>query len=317
MQIGKLVCQFILLFSVYSSYSLAHPVKEKLENLLIGFENGCELYKFIDHQVSNFDENNWDLIGYHKPLEILSRGGFQESVWALYALRYEDLALTLKQALTHYLENAPVTLKNTHLGKDAVDGMTEVYEASLPGGIDGYWKPKNSDWRSNYEHEIAGYQLDQLWKLNFVPITVLRIIDGTVGSLQIKVHLKTALAMGRDFKTPNTKMLVFDYLIRNTDRHLKNFGYLYDDYFHTYYQVAFDHSLAFFTSDGFFGSRKGAVSAPSLDQVLTEIRRGSTLYENIAIISDDELRITLKDYVTKSRIKALIKRKNELLTKVQ
>ena len=101
--------------------------------------------------------------------------------------------------------------------------------------------------RDSFHHEIAAYELDKLLGLGLVPPVVEREIEGQRGSLQIWVTRKN-LRFVREYPLPAPEaadrdvhaVRLLDYLIFNTDRHLRNL--FFDEDWHP---VVIDQSRAF------------------------------------------------------------------------
>jgi hypothetical protein len=104
-----------------------------------------------------------------------------------------------------------------------------------------------SFYRDTYHHEVAAYVLDTLLGLGLVPPVVERKIEGRKGSLQAWVERalpRFAPAappedMGRAEERMHA-MRLFDYLVFNTDRHVRNVVFTPD-----WRPVAIDNSIAF------------------------------------------------------------------------
>jgi len=102
-------------------------------------------------------------------------------------------------------------------------------------------------YRDTYRHEVAAYELDKLLGLRLVPPVVERKIGKKKGSLQAWVdralpRFAPALPpadMGRADEEVHALRL-FDYLIFNTDRHLRNVVFGPD-----WRPAAIDNSIAF------------------------------------------------------------------------
>ncbi len=88
--------------------------------------------------------------------------------------------------------------------------------------------------------EVAAYQLDELYGLNLVPMTLPREIGGHSGSIQYFVDGGRAGLYPRK-KYSYGNLMVLDYLAGNRDRHKGNWLYLSD----LDRVVAIDHGLAF------------------------------------------------------------------------
>lgn len=76
--------------------------------------------------------------------------------------------------------------------------------------------------------ERAAYLISLFLGFNLVPPTVIRKIDGRLGSMQEFIDAKTAYELGDDIlinvpESEYLKMFIFDFLIENTDRRLPNY----------------------------------------------------------------------------------------------
>jgi hypothetical protein len=134
-------------------------------------------------------------------------------------------------------------------------GHTRIGRCTLrPGGPFARmaWRPLppgvHRGFRESYKAEIAAYELDKLLKLDMVPPSVERQLEGRRGAAQLWVEGATPLA--RDAPPPGSdrarwegqvgRMRVFDNLIGNRDRNQGNI--LRDAEWNL---VLIDHSRAF------------------------------------------------------------------------
>lgn len=102
--------------------------------------------------------------------------------------------------------------------------------------------------RESYQNEIAAYELDKLLKMDMVPPTVERQIDGRTGAAQRWVEnvidatdptLPTGESRTR-WASEQVRMTMFDNLIGNRDRNRRNM--LRDQMWHL---ILIDHTRAF------------------------------------------------------------------------
>jgi hypothetical protein len=145
---------------------------------------------------------------------------------------------------------------------------------SLPPGIyKGFWE--------SYKTEIAAYELDKLLKLDMVPPSVERQLQGVEGAAQLWVEgaygVKEGDAPGEPNRTQWDNQLVriamFDNLIGNRERNLGNM--LRDAEWNV---ILLDHSRAFGAGtelpykmrriDGAFWAKVESLTRPQLDAVL-------------------------------------------------
>jgi hypothetical protein len=120
---------------------------------------------------------------------------------------------------------------------------------SITSEVKGYTfhKEKAPRYRDSWKHEVAAYELDRLLNLRLVPATVEREIKGTRGSLQAWTD-RPLTRFGEGPLPPDSRLAdnylhaqrFFDYLIFNTDRHIRNVMFGSD-----WRPVAIDQSITF------------------------------------------------------------------------
>ncbi|PIR41993.1 MAG: hypothetical protein COV30_00790 [Candidatus Yanofskybacteria bacterium CG10_big_fil_rev_8_21_14_0_10_37_15] len=115
---------------------------------------------------------------------------------------------------------------------------TEFVEIKDDGS--GIFKPKNGEddcGRRNvkagsyFRRERASYIIDKFLRFNLVPPTVIREIDGEIGSLQQFIPdaqtgfetSRSELILDKILCQQLIKLWIFDYIIYNSDRHQENF----------------------------------------------------------------------------------------------
>lgn len=97
-------------------------------------------------------------------------------------------------------------------------GASRPYYVKFEDGTEGIWK-RNTGWPSNGNAEIAAYKVDQELGTDFVAVTVPRSLNGTPGTVQVRITgLKTQTL--EDFPD---ELRFFDYLLGNRDRHSDNY----------------------------------------------------------------------------------------------
>jgi len=94
-----------------------------------------------------------------------------------------------------------------------------------------------------YKREVLAYELDCLFGFKIVPITVIAKSPGSIGSRQLWVDGKgdSKFTAKRNDPEGVVKMIVFDIICGNTDRHREN--YLYDSDSKKVWAI--DHGLCF------------------------------------------------------------------------
>lgn len=156
--------------------------------------------------------------------------------------------------------------------------------------------------------DVAAYRLDRMLELDMVPVTVVREVDGTAGSLQFLADKvsdemrRSASGQGGGAACPLLDqwgaMYVFDVLIYNEGRSMQRM--LYDPT--SWRLMLSEHDRAFASKKG----RPKHLQAVSLD-----ISPG--WQEALAELSDDALSQRLDDVLDGRRLKALRARRDELL----
>jgi len=157
--------------------------------------------------------------------------------------------------------------------------------------------------------DVAAYRLDRLLDLDMVPVTTLRTIDKTEGSLQFvpdKVSDEAQRSKsGRgssarcDLPWQWEAMYVFDVLIYNEGRSLERM--LYDP--SQWSLILIEHERAFKNARG---------RPPHLKNARINVSDGWRAA--LVGLSDDELATQFSDVLDKRRLKALADRRDQLLT---
>ena len=100
------------------------------------------------------------------------------------------------------------------------------------GGVTNLQRSSEMSFQDSWQLEVAGYVVDRIIGLRLVPATVERTLNGKTGSLQwwVQSAMTEADRRKRQVAPPDAeawdrvylKMLLFDQLIFNVDRHLNN-----------------------------------------------------------------------------------------------
>ena len=156
--------------------------------------------------------------------------------------------------------------------------------------------------------EIAAYRLDRLLELDMVPVTVLRVLDGDVGSLQFfpygstgeKERAERGKGSSANCPLPDQwgAMFVFDTLIYNAGRSPKSIRYSLDNW-----------QLLLVQHDKAFAAKEGRPKfLQSKDLILTNAWKDA-----LTALTDDVLADQFSDVLDKKRLRSLGTRRNELL----
>jgi hypothetical protein len=160
-------------------------------------------------------------------------------------------------------------------------------------------------WESGYKGEIAAYELDKLLKMDMVPPTVERQLQGTNGAAQLWVEnilvVKPGEPPGESYRTEwesqIVRMMMFDNLIGNRDRNPGNM--LRDAAWHL---ILVDHSRAFGTG----------VEPPH------KLRRIDDGYwGRIERLTRDQLDTALGAWLDDNQIKAILDRREKMRAEIR
>lgn len=105
-------------------------------------------------------------------------------------------------------------------------GTTEAYLLEFNSGMKAVFKPDQKAWTSH--GELAAYKISEFLGLHAVPPTVIREVNGRVGSLQYFIETnidlkKTSSGFERISQRQWSDANVFHYIIGQWDRHAGNF----------------------------------------------------------------------------------------------
>jgi len=196
-----------------------------------------------------------------------------------------------------------VELELNGVTHSAVFKSIDVRKAGVTVLADG---TSDIDFQDSWQTEIAAYTVDRIIGLGLVPATVeRRVVDGKVGSLQwfVEVMATEAERLEQKLTSPdmddwNEQILttrLFDQLIANVDRHLKNILVTKE-----YKLRLIDHSRAFRINRG--------LPKPEL---LTRFSR--TLLDGITKLEKKDLQKQVGKYLTSGQIDRLLSRRDAIL----
>lgn len=162
-----------------------------------------------------------------------------------------------------------------------------------------------SNMEDNWRFEVAAYRIDRMIGLGLVPVTVEREYRNEDGSMQLWVDAEMSeTERRRQGITPpdregwsqlQLKMLLFDNLLFNWDRHLSNILVTKD-----FGLLLIDHSRAFLPYDEL-----------RRENELTRFSR--SLLDGIAKLTREGLRREVGRYLESSKIDTLLKRRDRIL----
>ena len=171
------------------------------------------------------------------------------------------------------------------------------------------WRPLppgvHRGFRESYRAEIAAYELDKLLKLDMVPPSVERQMEGNSGAAQLWVEDVTGWNANASPGESNkahwerqvVRMRMFDDLIGNADRNQGNI--LYDDAWNL---ILLDHSRAF---------GEGVRLPQKLDRV------DEALWARIESLTRPQLDAALGVWLGGSEIKALLDRRDRMRAEIR
>lgn len=170
--------------------------------------------------------------------------------------------------------------------------------------------------RRNFYPDIAAYRLDRMIGLDMVPVTVAREIDGRQGSLQfipgsmIDDAERSAQGQGGSAWCPLPEqwqaMYVFDALIYNQGRQQTNMHYSIENW----QLILSGHGQTFATNRGLPAYVENMLVTTGSELVL-----GTGWQKALMSLSDDYLTEQLGDALDKRRIRALARRRDDLLNR--
>ena len=159
--------------------------------------------------------------------------------------------------------------------------------------------------RENYKTEIAAYELDKLLKMDMVPPSVERQIQGNKGAAQLWVEnvvdatdLTLPLPAEKiHWEAQLVRMTMFDALIGSRDRNLRNM--LRD---RAWNLILLDHS-------------RGFTAGTELLQKLSRV--DESLWAKIEGLTRDELNRTLSPWIDESQITAILDRREKMRVEIR
>jgi hypothetical protein len=162
-----------------------------------------------------------------------------------------------------------------------------------------------------YQYDVAAYRVDRMMGLDKIPPAVLRDVDGRPGMVQLwledTITEEKRVEQGlqppdpAEFERQWEVMRVFDVLIYNDDRNAGNILYAKD---WTLYPI--DHTRAFRLHGGRPEVLRGAELTALPDMV-----------PMLEAIDPDELKTSMKGLLHPMQVKALVKRRNQLVKQAE
>jgi hypothetical protein len=209
------------------------------------------------------------------------------------------------QEIEEYLRTAECVSMTTF-------GANRAARCNLPSGgpvARMSWKPfpprVYRGFRESYKAEIAAYEMDKLLKLDMVPPTVERRLEGNSGAAQVWVENIVSLKEGaapeeavrEKWETQLVRMTMFDDLIGYRDRNLGNT--LHDA---SWQLILIDHSRAF-------------PANADLSRKVTKVDRG--LWDAISRLTRAQLDTVLKRWLDEPEIAAIVERRENMAAEIK
>ncbi len=172
-----------------------------------------------------------------------------------------------------------------------------------------------------WQYEIAAYEMDKLLGLNMIPPTVEREFQGEKGSLQFWVasEMSDLERMDKGIRIPKSHLIswnrhkylarAFDCLIGNEDRTQQNIRYTKD--WHT---ILIDHSRSFRSSRKFTRYLVYGKNGIKGKKFFRQLPR--KFVDKIDSLDFESISTVVGLYLTDKEIKAVLKRKELLLTEI-
>ncbi len=230
----------------------------------------------------------------YQPVAHPRRVGFRSDT--LTANQLEQILASGEVTPTATPESGKTTVNVTHFGKN----IAAVFAESAKGKA--------------VLRDLAAYRLDQMLGLGMVPVTVAREIGGKHGSLQfipgnmLNDEDRAANGQGGAAWCPLNEqwqaMYIFDSLIYNQGRQLQNMLYSTDNW----QLILTGHEHAFSTSRGL-----PTYVANQEVQTGNKLKLGGGWRKALAELTNDYMVENLSDVLDKRRIKALGRRRDDLL----
>ena len=161
------------------------------------------------------------------------------------------------------------------------------------------------DFQDSWQTEVAGYLLDRMIGLEMVPATVKRRINGKIGSIQwfVEGMIPESERLAKKLNAPDLeawneqvyKVRLFDELISNADRHLKNI------------QVSQDFNIRLIDHSRTFRVNRSLKNPDAMK------RFSRSLLASIARLDKAGLQKQLGEYLMGAQIERVLQRRDAIL----
>lgn len=230
---------------------------------------------------------------------------YQECAWVLKENGYPNAAKKYVRYIQRELAEG-VVVKITRIEGGIGNGTGENYFVTFSSGLRAVYKPT----ADNHDPmvEVAAYRLDEILRLNLVPVTILRDVGGRPGSVQ---YAFSGSGTGWDdlFRGTGSKIQFFDALIANVDRHRGNWLFTYAGReYEGGRRVAIDHNRAFRYEE--MGSAVGQLPTGSSDDFLATEQQ---FYRGLAEAQESDIREQLQGLLSENQLTQLLATRQKML----
>lgn len=223
----------------------------------------------------------------------LAQHQYQEAVWGFQRRGEKAKADSILTVLEGVLRSEPDSMR-LWKGK----GITKPYLVYFPHGVRGLFKVSGSDPEGPVKSEVAAYRVDRLLGIGLTSLAVLRDLtlptgEKVSGSLIYFVpNAKTAAEVGLASTDTSDRMIFFDAVIGNADRHTANWMVMNDtgDFF------AIDHNRSFYHELGWTWWER--------IKLIQDHAALADVYDRFEAVTDKDWKATPGDLVTPEQFKA-------------
>jgi hypothetical protein len=247
--------------------------------------------------------------GERRAKPIVRARSISRELWGMTDAELEDLLRNGTVLQSEEIGTGVTKPKRLTLRKgDREDYAVFKYEDTDPGLENKRYVPRRHNDSDRYQYDPAAYRLDRMIDLQMVPVSVIRTVDsteGTVGAwipdainerdrLEQEVPFEGYCAKDEQYRL----RFLFDVLIYNEDRNLTNIMWTRKDFMLRF----IDHSLAF---------RSTAKRPKQYRKV--ELRLSDLFEKRLRALTRESLAAELSDWLNPRQISAIIDRRDLIL----
>lgn len=251
---------------------------------------------------------------------LYKEGKLQEAAWFLNEQATAESFEKANEVLGR-LEEILQKAEIRSVTKNSLGGATKPQLLQFSDkGVKGIFKPKSLHLSSHFNFEIAAYIIDRMFRFDFVPMTIVRTIDGQIGSIQYFVGGCHEAKEDESYRK-SSLLNAFDYLVRNMDR---NSGNVLINSELSGREVAIDHGLTFSFSKWartcrFFSDDLGFKRDPVRSQVfdirkdLEQFRVPMRVFQRLSRTTKHQLKHEVGKWLPDAEIDSLFARLQRLV----